>query len=56
LISDGFTVEELGTALVSVKPGKTTGLDGVYPEFIKNSGRKTMDNGGVLNDGTIQHF
>jgi hypothetical protein len=43
LISDGFTVEELGTALVSVKPGKTTGLDGVYPEFIKNSGRKTKD-------------
>jgi hypothetical protein len=39
LISDEFSVEELETALLSVKPGKTAGLDGVYPEFIKNSGR-----------------
>jgi hypothetical protein len=30
----------LETPLLSVKPGKTAGLDGVYPEFIKNSGRK----------------
>jgi hypothetical protein len=39
------TCEELKTALLSVKPGKATGLDldGVYPEFIKNSGRKTKE-------------
>jgi hypothetical protein len=43
LISDEFSVEELETALLSVKPGKTAGLDGVYPKFIKNSGRKTLD-------------
>jgi hypothetical protein len=36
LISDEFSVEELETALLSVKPGKAAGLDGVYPEFIKN--------------------
>jgi hypothetical protein len=41
LISDEFSVEELKTALLSVKPGKGAGLDGVYPEFIKNSGKKT---------------
>jgi hypothetical protein len=40
LISDEFSVEDLKTALLSVKPGKAAGLDGVYPEFIKNSGRK----------------
>jgi hypothetical protein len=33
----------LETALLSVKPGKATGLDAVYPEFIKNSGRKTKE-------------
>jgi hypothetical protein len=43
LISDEFSVEELKTALMSVKPGKGAGLDGVYPEFIKNSGRKTKE-------------
>jgi hypothetical protein len=31
LISDEFSVEELKTALLSVKPGKNAGLDGVYP-------------------------
>jgi hypothetical protein len=41
LISDEFSVEELETALLSVKPGKAAGLNRVYPEFIKNSGRKT---------------
>jgi hypothetical protein len=40
-ISDEFSVEKLETHLLSVKPGKAAGLDGVYPEFIKNSGRKT---------------
>jgi hypothetical protein len=43
LISDEFSVEELETALLSVKPGKAAGLDGVYPEFIQNSGRKTKE-------------
>jgi hypothetical protein len=38
LIPDEFSVEELETALLSVKPGKAAGLDRVYPEFIKNSG------------------
>jgi hypothetical protein len=33
----------LETALLSVKPGKTAGLDGVYPEFIKNSERKSKE-------------
>jgi hypothetical protein len=43
LISDEFSVEELKTALLSVKPGKAAGLDGVYAEFINNSGRKTKE-------------
>jgi uncharacterized protein YcbK (DUF882 family) len=43
LNSDEFSIEELETALLSVKPGKAAGLDGVYPEFIKNSGRKTKE-------------
>jgi hypothetical protein len=43
LNSDEFSVEELETALLSVKPGKAAGLDGVYPEFIKNSARKTKE-------------
>jgi hypothetical protein len=37
------TCEELETALLSVKPGKAAGLYGVYPEFIKNSGRKPKE-------------
>jgi hypothetical protein len=43
LISDDISVEELETALLSVKPGKAAGLDGNYPRFIKNSGRKTKE-------------
>jgi hypothetical protein len=43
LISDEFSVEELETALLSVKLGKASDLDGVYPEFIKNSGRKAKE-------------
>jgi hypothetical protein len=43
LISDEFSIEELETALLSVKTGKAAGLDGVYPEFIKNFGRKTKE-------------
>jgi hypothetical protein len=31
------------TTLLSVKPGEASGLDGVYPEFIKNSGRKNKE-------------
>jgi hypothetical protein len=37
LISDEFSVKELETALLSGKPGKAAGLNGVYPKFIKNS-------------------
>jgi hypothetical protein len=43
LISDEFSVDELETTLLSVKPGKAAGLDRIYPEFIKNSGRKTKE-------------
>jgi hypothetical protein len=43
LISDELSVEELETALLRVKPGKAAGLDGVYPEIIKNSGEKTKE-------------
>jgi hypothetical protein len=35
LTSDELSVEEMKTALLSVKPGKAAGLDGIYPEFIK---------------------
>jgi hypothetical protein len=34
-ISADFTLEELSTALQSVKSGKAAGFDGIYPEFIK---------------------
>jgi hypothetical protein len=43
LTEDILISDELETALLSVKPGKAAGLDGVYPEFIKNSGRKTKE-------------
>jgi hypothetical protein len=43
LISDEFSVEELETALLSAKTEKAAGLDGVYPEFIKNSEKKTKE-------------
>jgi hypothetical protein len=42
-ISVDFSLEKLNTALLTIKPGKATGLDGLYPEFIKNSGTRRMD-------------
>jgi hypothetical protein len=39
--SADFSLEELNTALLTIKPGKTEGFDGVYPEFIKNSRIRT---------------
>jgi hypothetical protein len=41
--SKAFSMEELVTALQSVKLRKATGLDGIYPEFLKNSGRRTKE-------------
>jgi hypothetical protein len=40
-ISAGLAKLELSENKVSVKLGKAAGLDGVHPEFIKNSRRKT---------------
>jgi hypothetical protein len=42
-LSTNFSTEELNTALLTVKSGKTAGFDGVYPEFIKNSGQRTKE-------------
>jgi hypothetical protein len=39
-LSANNSTEELNTALLMVKSGKTAGFDGVYPEFIKNSGKR----------------
>jgi hypothetical protein len=40
---DDFTIEKVELAFLSVKPGKAAGFDGVHPEFIRNSGRKTKE-------------
>jgi Reverse transcriptase (RNA-dependent DNA polymerase)/Endonuclease-reverse transcriptase len=40
-LSADFTEDELTLALQNVKSGKAAGFDGVYPEFIKNSGPRT---------------
>jgi hypothetical protein len=40
-ISTNISIEELNTAVLAVKSGKTVGFDGVYPEFIKNSIQRT---------------
>jgi hypothetical protein len=40
-LSRNFTLDELETALMSLKPGKAAGFDGIYPEFMKNFGAKT---------------
>jgi hypothetical protein len=37
-LSKNFTLDELETALMSLKPGKAAGFDGIHPEFMKNSG------------------
>jgi hypothetical protein len=39
-LSADFSLGELNTALLTIKPGKAAGFDGVYPEFIKNSGTR----------------
>jgi hypothetical protein len=33
-----FNINELESALKSVKPGTAAGIDGVYPEYIRNCG------------------
>jgi hypothetical protein len=38
-----FEHKELNTALLVVKSRKAAGFDGVYPEFIKNSGQRTKE-------------
>jgi hypothetical protein len=40
-LSADFSLEELNTALLKIKPGKAAGFDGVYPELIKKYGRRT---------------
>jgi hypothetical protein len=42
-LSANFSPEELNTALLTVKSGKAAGFDGVYPEFIKDSGQRTKE-------------
>src|SRR5436190_9730594 len=39
-VSRPFTSEELETAVGQVHVGKAAGLDGMFPEFIKNFGPK----------------
>jgi hypothetical protein len=41
--SKAFSLEELVTALQSVKLGKAAGFDGIYSELLKNSGRRTKE-------------
>jgi hypothetical protein len=36
-------LDELETALMSLKTGKAAGFDGIYPEFIKNFGAQTKE-------------
>jgi hypothetical protein len=38
-----FNINELESALKSVKLGSTAGFDGVYPEFIHNCGERTKE-------------
>jgi hypothetical protein len=42
-LSRHFSLDELETALMSLKPGKAAGFDGIYPEFIKNIGAQTKE-------------
>jgi hypothetical protein len=41
LFATKFNINKLGSALKSVKPRTAAGIDGVYPEFIRNCGEKT---------------
>jgi hypothetical protein len=38
-----FNINELESALKSVKPETAVGFDGVYPEFIRYSGERTKE-------------
>jgi hypothetical protein len=42
-LSRNFTLDELETALMSLKPGKAARFDGIYPEFMKNFGAQTKE-------------
>jgi hypothetical protein len=42
-ISADFTLEELSTALQSVKSEKVGGFDGIYLKFIKNAGTRKKE-------------
>jgi hypothetical protein len=41
--SANFNINELESAPKSVKLGMAAGLDGVYPEFIRNCGERTKE-------------
>jgi hypothetical protein len=43
ILSADFSMEELESAIITIKPGKAAGLDGIYPEFIRNFGPKTKE-------------
>jgi hypothetical protein len=40
-LSRNLSLDELDTALMSLKPGKAARFDEIYPEFIKNFGAQT---------------
>jgi hypothetical protein len=40
-LSRNLSLDELDTALMSLKPGKAVGFDEIHPEFIKNFGAQT---------------
>jgi hypothetical protein len=42
-LSRNFSLDELKTALMSLKPGTAAGFDRIYPEFIKNFGAQTKE-------------
>jgi hypothetical protein len=42
-LSTNFIINELESALKFVKPGTGTGFDGVYPDFIRNCGKRTTE-------------
>jgi hypothetical protein len=42
-LSANFNINELESALKSVKLGTATGFAGVYPEFIRNCGVRTKE-------------
>jgi hypothetical protein len=42
-LSRNFSLDELETALMSLKSGKASGFYGIYPEYIKNFGAQTKE-------------